>query len=105
MQSVKDEYIAYAVGGNRTNTLLVNGGKYYKKCTNANSLSIELCDIVDKKPSAKQIAEVRKICDKYPEAKIIRHFDVTGKLCPASLIDNDDWAEFKKSLKKVKKNE
>lgn len=105
VQSIKDEYIAYAVGGKRVNTLKVDGGKYYNKCTNANSLSIELCDIVDKEPSAKQIAAVKKLCDNYPDAKIIRHFDVTGKLCPASMIDKAVWNNFKKSLKKVKKDE
>ena len=41
VNSVPDEYIAYAVGGKKYNN---NGGKYYGVCTNANSISIELCD-------------------------------------------------------------
>lgn len=30
---------------------------------------------------------------------VIRHFDVTGKTCPQSFVDNDDaWLEFKANL-------
>ena len=34
-------------------------GSLYKKCTNYNSISIELCDIATKDPSQAQIAAVR----------------------------------------------
>ena len=39
-QSVPDKYVAYSVGGKYSTA--GNAGKYYGKCTNANSLSIEL---------------------------------------------------------------
>ena len=41
VNSVPDNYTAYAVGGKKYNN---NGGKYYGICTNSNSISIELCD-------------------------------------------------------------
>ena len=48
-------------------------GSLYKKCTNYNSISIELCDIATKDPSQAQIAAVRwliKHIKKYcPNAK------------------------------------
>jgi len=30
--------------------------------------------------------------------KIIRHFDVTGKSCPASMIKENTWKDFKKEI-------
>lgn len=89
-RSVPDNYIAYAVGG-RYNTS-GTAGNYYGKCTNANSLSVELCDEIKNGvvyPSAKTIenalALVRSLMAKYgvPQANVIRHYDVNGKSCPA----------------------
>lgn len=92
-QSVYDNYIAYSVGGNKySNTGITGGGKYYGKCTNRNSISIELCDDVRNGviyPSAKTIDNAieltKKLMIKYniPASNVIRHFDVTGKACPA----------------------
>ena len=39
VNSVPDNYTAYAVGGKKYNN---NGGKYYGVCINSNSISIEL---------------------------------------------------------------
>lgn len=92
-QSVSDDYAAWAVGGSKySNCAKTGGGTYYGKCTNANSISIELCD--DNKngtiyPSAKTIANAialtKKLMKKYsiPQSRVIRHFDVNGKSCPA----------------------
>lgn len=92
-QSVPDHYVAWAVGGTKySNTNITGGGKYYTICTNSNSISIELCDTKrDGKyyPSAATIqnalAFTRKLMKKYniPQSHVIRHFDVTGKICPA----------------------
>lgn len=88
-QSVPDNYVAYSVGGTKYNN---GGGKYYGKCTNTNSISIELCDDVkDGKiyPSAKTIANAieltKALMKKYgiSASNVIRHYDVTGKSCPA----------------------
>jgi N-acetylmuramoyl-L-alanine amidase CwlA len=92
-QSVPDDYIAYAVGGSKySNCATTGGGTLYGKCTNANSISVELCDTVkDGKvyPSDKTIenavALVKTLMAKYniPVENVIRHFDVNGKSCPA----------------------
>lgn len=92
-QSVPDNYVAYSVGGNKySNCSTTGGGKYYGKCTNSNSISIELCDDVKNGviyPSVKTIANALELTEylmnKYsiPKTNVIRHFDVTGKLCPA----------------------
>ena len=30
-----------------------------------------------------------------PLERVVRHFDVTGKLCPAHMVDADAWAAFR----------
>lgn len=92
-QAVPDDYVAYSVGGSKYgNCKTTGGGKCYGKCTNSNSISIELCDDVkDGKiyPSAQTIANglelTRRLMKKYnvPASNVIRHFDVNGKNCPA----------------------
>lgn len=93
-QSVPDDYIAYAVGGN------YGGGKYYGKCTNANSISIELCDdfkngtiYPSDKTIKNAIAFTKKLMKKYniPQKKVIRHYDVNGKKCPAYWVKDSLW--------------
>lgn len=95
-QSVPDDYIAYSVGGSKYNN---GGGKYYKKCTNTNSISIELCDDVkDKKiyPSVKTIENAVELTKKLMKQygikadHVIRHYDVTGKSCPAYWCGTSD---------------
>lgn len=97
-QSVPDNYVAYAVGGSKySNCSTTGGGKFHGKCTNSNSLSIELCDDVKNGtiyPSAGTIAnaiEFTKAKMKeygIPAANVIRHFDVTGKACPGYWCGN-----------------
>lgn len=91
-QSVPDNYVAWSVGGSKySNCNITGGGKYYTKCTNSNSISIELCD--SKKdgkiyPTNKTIENAieltKKLMKKYniPVKNVIRHADVTGKPCP-----------------------
>lgn len=100
VKSIAMERTAWAVGGSKyTDCAKTGGGKFYGKCTNYNSVSIELCDIVDQYPSAAQIIAVKetiKYIRKYcPNAKmVIRHFDVTGKYCPASMMPAKVWKQF-----------
>ena len=92
-QSVPDDYVANSVGGKKyADCNKTGGGKFHNKCTNTNSISIELCDDVKNGvvyPSAKTIANavefVKAKMKEYgiPAANVIRHFDVTGKHCPA----------------------
>ena len=81
--TVPDNYIAYHCGAH-----------LYKHsyCRNANSIGIEICDDVKNGtiyPTAKTIANVieltKKLMKQYniPQERVIRHYDVTGKICPA----------------------
>lgn len=93
-RSIPMDRIAWAVGGSKyPDCAKTGGGKYYGIYRNANTVSIELCDIASKDPSPKQIkatkwliSYIRKHC---PNAKkVIRHFDVTGKDCPSRMCGN-----------------
>ena len=45
IQSVPDDFTAYSVGGKKYPFCgKTGGGKFYGKCTNENSLNVELCD-------------------------------------------------------------
>lgn len=107
-QTVPDDYVAYAVGGNKWNDCAkTGGGKLYGIANNTNSISIEMCDTVkDGKILATETtmtntAELTKILMKKYNVDIdhvIRHFDVNGKHCPAYLMDEMAWSKFKKRL-------
>ena len=104
-QSVYDDYVASSVGGkcqSKPHTL-------YKICTNSNSISIEMCDAV--KNGAVSISEAtlenaitlgRLLMQKYniPLDRVIRHYDVNGKLCPNcnDLLNDNTWNAFKHRL-------
>lgn len=104
VKSIDLNRIAWAVGGGKySDCAKTGGGSKYGIVTNANSVSIELCDNLNRYPSLKQIEAVKKtikyIRKKCPNAKtVVRHFDVTGKHCPANMMDNKMWKAFKKSL-------
>lgn len=97
VESVPMTLTAWSVGGYFTQQ---NGaGEYYRKCTNANSVSIELCDIAKKNPSSAQIkacrelvAYIKRQCPNVE--KIIRHWDVNGKQCPARMVNATAWKKF-----------
>ena len=112
-KSVPDDYVAYSVGGAKySNYTQTGGAKLYGKCTNSNSISIELCD--SKKdgkvyPTAKTITNAldltQSLMKKYniPVSNVIRHFDVNGKSCPAYWCGNSNkdklWlTEFRNKL-------
>jgi N-acetylmuramoyl-L-alanine amidase CwlA len=98
--SIPLKYAAYHCGGARQG-YEAGSGAYYEKCTNDNSIGIELCDIMSRKPSAAMIAKTKKVIKyirkKYPNAQtIIRHWDVTGKDCPHRFKGdaNMEWKTF-----------
>lgn len=104
VQSVNMWQTAWSVGGKKySDCKKTGGGKYYRKCTNSNSVSIELCAIADKDASPEQIkackelvAYIRKYCK---NAKtIIRHFDVNGKHCPSRYMDSKKWKALKEAI-------
>lgn len=94
-QSIPMERIAWAVG--HFYTAKKGAASYYKVCTNANSVSIEMCDCL-KNVGWDQMLAVRELVQyiqkKCPNAKtIIRHWDVNGKECPKPMIgsNNKKW--------------
>lgn len=104
-QSVPDDYVAWSVGGSKyADCSKTGGGKYHGKCTNSNSISIELCDDVKNGvvyPSTKTIQNALELTEhlmklyNIPKENVIRHFDVTGKYCPKYWMDNAKWkSEF-----------
>lgn len=104
VKSVNINRVAWSVGGNLYNDVKkTGGGKYYKIVTNTNSVSIELCDNLEKDPSKKQIEAVKELIkyirEKCPNAKtVVRHFDVTGKYCPARMMEDKKWKAFLKKI-------
>ena len=94
------------------------GGKFYGKCTNANSIGIEICctnpNWKDTEPAnTKAWSFTDSVIDKaveltkylmqtynIPAERVIRHYDVSGKLCPGIIGWNEDsgntteWAYF-----------
>lgn len=88
------------------------GGKVYKhpECRNSNSIGVEICSDVDDKgkyyfrdetlENATQL--IRQLMEKYhiPLDRVIRHYDVTGKICPAPFVGTGKakWEEFKGGL-------
>lgn len=107
IKSINLDRIAWSVGGKKwLDCPETGGGKFYGMVTNSNSVSIELCDIVDKDPSAAQIeatkTAIRYIKKHCPNMRFIcRHFDVNGKHCPARYMDKAKWAKLKAELEKV----
>ena len=104
-QSVYDDYVAYSVGGKCQS----NHHPLYKICTNSNSISIEMCDT--NKNGVVSISETtlenaitlgRLLMHKYniPLDRVIRHYDVNGKLCPNcnGLLNDKTWNAFKSRL-------
>lgn len=108
IQSVDDLCVAWAVGGKKYPSCpQTGGGTLHGRCLNANSISIELCDA--KKdgayaPSAKTVAQAleltKALMKKYniPASNVIRHFDVTGKLCPAYWSGRENAGKWEKEF-------
>lgn len=101
--SVPVKSVAWSVGGfySRSN----GAGSFYQKCTNANSISIEMCNCVKSVPDDvfDQTVELTKyLMKKYdiPASRVIRHWDVNGKSCPARWTgkNNSGWENFKEAL-------
>lgn len=99
-QSVEDKNVAWHCGANS-----------YKHpyCRNSNSLGVELCSRKDSKGNYyfndktvdNAVELVKMLMTKYnvPIANVIRHYDVTGKNCPAPFVrDNKAWQDFKNRL-------
>lgn len=109
-RSVPDLVTAWAVGGKKyASCASTGGGTMNGIVTNANSISVELCDTAKdgtyratEATLANAAALVVELMKRYniPLENIVRHFDVTGKLCPSYMVDADKWAEFKNRVAK-----
>lgn len=86
-----------------------NGGTYHNKCTNYNSIGIEMCCFINdegkldisEQTIANTLELTKKLMAKYniPVENVIRHYDVTNKICPAPFVENENrWLEFKSRL-------
>lgn len=100
-QSVYDSDDAWHCG--------TKSGYYHPECRNSNSIGIELCCKQDANDNwyfeedtvQNAIELVKTLKDKYnvPINNILRHYDVTGKLCPAPFVrDSAKWVDFKREI-------
>lgn len=100
-QSVKDENTAWHCG--------TDGVYKHSTCRNENSISVELCSrkatngqfYFKEKTIENAINLVRILMRKYniPLENVIRHYDVTGKICPQPFVnDASQWTSFKKRI-------
>lgn len=103
----------WAVGGSRLNT---GGGSLYGIAKNVNCVSIEMCvknngskasesrDWYFEDATVASTIELTKYLMKLysiPASRVIRHYDVTGKICPNPFVYNHTkytWENFKAAL-------
>lgn len=102
VQSVKDSDTAWHCGA-----------KNYKhnKCRNDNSIGVEMCSekdgnglyYINEETQKKALEVVKWLMGKYgvPLENVLRHYDITGKLCPEPFVRNQvQWQDFKEKLAK-----
>ena len=100
-QVVSDDDTAWAVGKN------YGSNNLFGKCTNKNSISIEMCSNDGKihGDTYKNTVELtKKLMKKYniPASNVVRHYDVCSKICPGwngwTGLDTSIWKKFKKDI-------
>lgn len=102
---VADKDIAWHCGGGLQGT---GPHPFYGKCTNDNSIGVELVSRSDAAGKNYYIPDqtisngaelVRYLMKKYnvPISNVIRHYDVTAKMCPLPMINENEykWTNFK----------
>ncbi len=104
-QSVADGNTAWHCGGGLQGSA---GHAWYGVCTNSNSIGIEMCsDVVDGSyvitaqtvENAVALVQYLMATHNIPLENVIRHYDVTGKTCPAPWVqDESQWQNFKQQL-------
>ena len=106
--SVPFDRVAYHCG---------TSGKYvHPSCRNTNSIGIEMCSRKDQSGKFYFKKETIDNCARFVAIQmknynisienVIRHYDVTGKKCPAPFVEsNSQWQEFKNLVMKYYKGE
>lgn len=87
------------------------GAKTYVhgSCRNANSIGIEMCSekdankryCINNETFNNTVNITKKLMKEYgiPLERVLRHYDVTGKNCPAPFVENPkEWERFLKAL-------
>jgi len=100
IRSVPEAYVAYHCGGR---------SYFHDRCRNSNSIGVEICTKgengeywfdPDALENARQL--IRDLMERYdvPPENVIRHYDVTHKLCPMPFVGKGQpaWEEFKGGL-------
>lgn len=102
-RSVPDDAVAWHCGGGLQGA---GGHAFFGRCANDNSLGVELC-LLDSAGQVRQdtviqaAALVRTLMRQYAveAARVIRHYDVTGKNCPAPMVAAPAlWQAFRELL-------
>ena len=101
-RSVPEDHAAYAVGLGSRKEPYFKWPSMWKKITNSNSISVEICGSPGsyegsdktKDTAARLVAELLHVFDLRPD-RVYRHYDVTGKKCPAWAVDDSlKWLDF-----------
>lgn len=115
-QCVEDKDVAWHCGANSYK---------HAECRNVNSIGIEMCvrkkntssmSVTDKDwyfedATVKATTDLTKyLMGKYnvPESNVIRHYDVTGKICPNPYVyntTNHTWDEFKNMITEIQNSQ
>lgn len=106
VQVVEDKNISWHCG---------TTGRYkHPFCRNSNSIGIEMCcknnsDWYFEEATINNTIElVKELMHKYniPITNVIRHYDVTGKICPQPFVkDENAWYRFKSKLENIELEE
>lgn len=102
-QSVELRDVAWHCGANKYK---------HSSCRNNNSIGIEMCCSGDYKVSeetkenaaylAANLCKRLGITADKVDSYIVRHYDVTGKSCPAQMVSNNkEWVAFKNDVKEI----
>ena len=109
-QSVEVTNAAYAVGlGAMTGPYKGTNPTHYGICTNTNSVSIEMCGSATSREASSKTKQTAcelavtllKELNLTPSC-VIRHYDVTGKSCPAWAVEDPaKWLEIQTEINKL----
>lgn len=110
LKNKKNRYASshFVVGlkGEIVQCIPLNEIAYASNDRNSDTISIECCHEdasgkFNKKTYQSLVELVAWLCGKYnlKSEDIIRHYDVTGKICPKYYVENEDkWKQFKKDV-------